>query len=398
MTGKTHAKHADEKSNIKVGAKKWVFYFSIVAAAIILYKVLDNLGNITNWIRNLLSILTPFVVGLVIAYILYLPCRKVEKAYKTTTETSFLYRHARGLSIATVYIMAVIILFIIFSYIIPILIQSLSDLINNIPNFYETTNNYINALPEDNFLRSEAVKNVIHEISNFDYKSLLEMNRLTEYAKSAISAINSIFDIFVSVIVSIYILSQRKVLVKTLARWSEAAFSEKTCKKGSRYFRNGNEIFFRFLTSQITDAFIIGAILILALLLLKVKYAVLLGFMIGVFNLIPFFGAIVAVTIAIIITLLTGGVVQAAIMAAVVIILQQIDANIINPKIVGDSLQISQLLVIFAVTIGGAYFNVLGMFLGVPVATVIKMMIDDFIQEKEAEKKKTKTKKKAIET
>ena len=70
-------------------------------------------------------------------------------------------------------------------------------------------------------------------------------------------------------------------------------------------------------------------------------------------------------------------------MAVVVIVLQQIDANIINPKIVGDSLQISQLLVLFAVTVGGAYFGILGMFLAVPVFTVIKAIIEDFIEEKE---------------
>ena len=75
-------------------------------------------------------------------------------------------------------------------------------------------------------------------------------------------------------------------------------------------------------------------------------------------------------------------------MAIVVIILQQIDANIINPKIVGDSLEISQLLVIFAVTIGGAYFGILGMFLAVPVVAILKLIIDDFIDEKNSQKKK----------
>ena len=123
--------------------------------------------------------------------------------------------------------------------------------------------------------------------------------------------------------------------------------------------------------------------------ILKVKYAVLLGFMIGLFNLIPYFGVIVAVAIAIIVTLLTGGIGQTIAMAIVVIVLQQIDANIINPKIVGNSLQISQLVVIFAVTIGGAYFGVLGMFLAVPVVTIIKMIMEDYIEEKESRKLKT---------
>ena len=99
-------------------------------------------------------------------------------------------------------------------------------------------------------------------------------------------------------------------------------------------------------------------------------------------HLIPYFGAIVGVGVSIIITLLTGGWKQAIIMAIVVVVLQQIDANIINPRITGSRLQISPLLVIFAVTIGGAYFGVIGMFIAVPIATLIKLMVQDFIEEK----------------
>ena len=113
--------------------------------------------------------------------------------------------------------------------------------------------------------------------------------------------------------------------------------------------------------------------------LLGVKYAVLLGFFIGLLNLIPYFGAIFAVAISAIITLVTGGLAQAIWMLVIVIILQQIDANIINPKIVGGSLKLSPLLVIFAVTVGGAYFGILGMFLGAPVAAVIKLLLTDFV-------------------
>ena len=116
--------------------------------------------------------------------------------------------------------------------------------------------------------------------------------------------------------------------------------------------------------------------------IMGIKYAPLLGFMIGLFNMIPYFGAIIAVIIATLITLITGGLSQAIWMVIVVTILQQIDANIINPKIVGDSLKISPLLVIFAVTLGGAYFGVLGMFLGVPIIAVIKILLNDYIEYK----------------
>lgn len=159
-------------------------------------------------------------------------------------------------------------------------------------------------------------------------------------------------------------------------------FKESTYKSLGRYFDRTNEIFFNFIAGQVLDGFVVGIITSIAMSIMGVKYAVPLGFMIGLFNLIPYFGAIIAVVIAALITFLTGGLTQAILMVVVVTILQQIDANIINPKIIGNSLEISPLLVIFAVTVGGAYMGVWGMFLAVPIIAVIKLFITDYIEYK----------------
>ena len=129
-----------------------------------------------------------------------------------------------------------------------------------------------------------------------------------------------------------------------------------------------------------------GILATVAMSIIGVRYSVLLGFMIGLFNIIPYFGAIIAVAISILITIITGGISQAIIMTIVVVILQQIDANIINPKIIGNSLEMSPILIIFAVTVGGAYFGVLGMFLAVPVAAVLKIVVNDYIELKNKRK------------
>lgn len=167
-----------------------------------------------------------------------------------------------------------------------------------------------------------------------------------------------------------------------MRKLGRATFKEKTYKSIGKYFNSSNSIFFKFLSSQILDAFIVGILTAIAMSILGVKYAILLGFFIGLSNLIPYFGAIVGVGISIIITIFTGGIGKAIWMAIIVIILQQIDANIINPKIVGNSLKVSPLLVIFAVTIGGAYFGILGMFLAVPIFAIIKVIIEDYIDYK----------------
>ena len=119
---------------------------------------------------------------------------------------------------------------------------------------------------------------------------------------------------------------------------------------------------------------------------MNVKYGAMLGIIIGLFNIIPYIGAIIASVIAIIITIFTGGIGQAIWMAIVVIIMQQIDANIINPKIVGNSLKLSPILIIFAVTVGGACFGILGMFLAVPIIAILKILILDYINYKDSQK------------
>ena len=369
----------EEKHNIK----KWAYWFSLAVAIIIVYNVLGNFTSITNSIKNFLGVIMPFGVGLLIAYILYLPCCKIEKILKKTKKKNMLNKHARLFSIITVYIIAILVCVIIINVILPTVIQSLLELVANVPNYYNTAIEKLNSLPENHILKNEKVMEAIINLKNIDLQSIINIDKIQGYIKGVISAVGTIMDIFIAFVVSIYILLQRKKLINFWSKLVKAVVKENVYITMKKYFIEGNQIFFNFLTSQIIDAIIVGVLVSIAMAIIGVKYAVLLGFVIGLFNLIPYFGAIVAVAIAILITLFTGGIGKAILMAAVVIVLQQIDANIINPKLVGNSLQISQLLVLFAVTVGGAYFGILGMFLAVPIFTVIKVIIEDFVEERE---------------
>lgn len=358
---------------------KWLYWFTFAIAVIVVYKTVDNIGQIAEWFKNLLEILAPFAVGVLIAYILYIPCAKIEEMYRKIKKVKAISKKARPLSIFTVYLIVFIILVILINFIVPPIIQSIIDLTNNIQSYYTEAVAKINELPEDSFWKTEVITRVIAEVQNIDLKQIIKVEQLAGYAQGAINFAGKIFDIFVTVVVSIYILNSRREILNFFKRLAGAIFKEKTYKNINKYFHQTNEIFFHFLSSQFIDAIVVGILTSIAMSILGVKYAVLLGFMIGLFNLIPYIGAIIAVVIVGIITLLTGGVSQAIWMLVIVTILQQIDANIINPKIVGNSLQISPLLVILAVTVGGAYFGIIGMFLAVPIIAVIKVIIEDFI-------------------
>ena len=372
--------------NKKEKIRKWSYWFLLGLALIVVYMCFNNFTAVTDVIGNFLGVVAPFFVGIFIAYILYMPCRKFEMFFRKR-KIKLLKRRARTFSIITVYLIIVLILVVLFSVIFPVVWDSVTDFVSNIQSYYETAIDRYNSLPQNSILKSEQVNSFIDSIKHLDIREYFNFDRIMEYISSAISAVTGIVNVFVAVIVSIYVLAERGKILTFVKRFAEAIFKERTYKNLDKYYKHSNEIFFRFVASQFLDAVVVGILVTIAMTIMGIKYAPLLGFFIGLFNMIPFVGAIIAVGISAIITLITGGLSQAIWMLIVVIILQQIDANIINPKIVGKSLKISPLLVLLAVTIGGAYFGILGMFLAVPVIAIIKILIEDFVDYRLAIKK-----------
>lgn len=362
--------------------RKWLFWFSFAVAVITVYKTIDSVSAIFSWVGNLFNLLMPFFMAILVAYILYMPSRKIESGLNKT-KSKFLKKHSRGLSVLLVYVIAILLIFIIFRFIMPTITTSVTDLASNIPNYYNNAIDYFNNLEEDSIFIKLNAKQYIDKLQEINIEQQIlkwiNIDNINYIVGGLVGATNVIFDLFVTVVVSVYMLLERSDIKSFLQNLSSAIFDKKTNEAISRYYRKTNSIFFSFISGQLIDAIVVGIITSIAMSIMKVKYAVLLGFLIGLFNIIPYFGAIIAVALAIIITVFTGGFVQAIWLAIVVIILQQIDANIINPRILGNSLNLSPILVIFAVTVGGTYFGVLGMFLGVPVAAFLKIVIEDFI-------------------
>ena len=372
-------------NEIKKKKKKWVYWFTLGVALICIYKILDNYGNVMEVLHTFLGVISPFLIGVFIAYLLYMPSKKFEELYGKI-KIKFISKKARGLGVITVYAIIIIAISILFSVILPIVFESIIDFIGSVPHYIENAINTYNDLPQDSILKSQIVQDEIYNLQNIDIKQYLDIEAILGYLVNAIGAIFSIVDIFIAIIVSVYILIDRRKILAFFKKLAGAIFKEQTYRNLDKYFNNSNEIFFKFVASQFVDAIVVGILVSIAMTIMGVRYAPLLGFFIGLFNMIPYVGAIIATVIAAIITFITGGLSQTIWMLIVVIILQQIDANIINPRIVGRSLKISPLLVLFAVTFGGAYFGILGMFLAVPIIAVVKILVDDFINYREAKK------------
>ncbi len=365
--------------------KKMINWFTFAVLLIIVYKVLDNFSSIQNFFGNMLEILTPFLVGMLIAYILYFPSRSIEKIFDKS-KAKFIKKRARGIAVFSTYLIAFLVISIIFNVVLPAVSKSIIDFANNMPELYGNIREYVSNQPDETILKKIGAEEIIKSIEKIDIKGFFSTDNIINYIKSAIGFVNGVFSAFVAIIASVYILLERGKILSAIRKFARAIFKPDTCNNIEKYLSKTNEIFYKFISSQVIDAIVVGTILSIAMLVMGVKYAILLGFIIGLLNIIPYFGAIIGVIIALVITLFTGGITQTIWTAVVIIILQQIDANIINPKIVGNSLTLSPLLVIFAVTVGGAYFGFFGMFLAVPVITVLKILVGDYIEYKNKNK------------
>ena len=369
---------------------KWIYWFTLGLAIAIAYKAVDTLGIAFSAIGNFISIVTPFIIACFVAYLFYKPCVAIEDAFNNTKKLKFLKKHRRGISVFIVYFMALVILLIIINFIRPAIETSVEDLALNIPNYYSSAIKFLKNLPEDSIWAQLDIASLVENLESFNLSEKIvdwvNFENATQYIKGIVGAAGIVFDIFVVIVVSVYILLERSDIKSFVQNLFKATVSEEKNKKLAEIYDNSNFIFYNYITSQILDGFIVGVIVSIIMSIMKIRYAVLLGFIIGLFNIIPYFGAIVAILIAALITIFTNGFPTAALMTIIVIVVQQIDANVINPRILGNSLKISPILVIFSTTVGGAYFGIVGMFLGVPIAALIKIFVMQFIKNRNDKK------------
>lgn len=377
-------------------------YFKIFLLAIAIlvgYRMINGESNIFTEISQFIKVLNPLIIGSVIAYILYIPVSRIERIL-VKSKIEVINKRARGISVSIVYFVIFMLIFAFVKWFIPFIYNYTIDLIKSVPSFLVTAEEYFKTNPLVIFDKEVNILPEIEKIRNTDIFKLVfqaESGVILSQITKAVGIITSIFDIFMTIILSIYMLLYKESVQEFLKKFLLAYTSKRTTNKIKKYVEEANYIFFKFITIQILDSIIVSIMISIALVIMNVKYSIALGFLIGMSNLIPFFGAIVGVGIAAILTIFTGGIAQAFLVLAVAIVLQQFDANIINPIMLGSSLELNKILIIISVIVFGYYFGALGMFFAVPATKVFTTIISDNLDykiRKKAVKKKLEARKK----
>ena len=362
-----------------------LFVFGIILIAI--YKTFDNFGYIVDWAKNFFSLLTPFIIGGCIAYLLYRPCGKLEELFMKT-KVGFISKYRRGFAVVSIYLIFFAAVTLLLFAIIPALARSVKDFVEQLPNIIQGLFDWLNSFGIYEFNSASVLRFFNEYILSADKLfSSFSFDNVNRYAKGVMSVGSTLFDVLLGLVISIYLLLDRKNLKTGFLRIVRQIIPQKHRTGWGKNLAKINRFIHQYISCQLLDALIVFVLSFVALALLRVKYAILLAVIMGSFNLIPYFGAIIATALAAVVTIFTQGFATGLIVAIVLIILQQIDANIIQPRLVADSLGLAPVWVILAIVLGGGLFGFFGIFLAVPVFALLREMLDDALRVREAEKK-----------
>jgi len=348
----------------------------------LLYLVIVNLGRIFGGIGDFLSAISPFVMGAAIAYLLNKPALGIQNILERN-QRAWVAKKAQKLSVVLVFLLLIVIVSLVINFAIPIVESNVRDFAANVTNYYNVFLEWTTDFDSEHFLYG-LLPNAA------DLLDLITLELVTQVGDGAVQVVGHVMNItawivnfFLALIAALYMLLTKDNIIALIKRLLRLFMNDTTYSNTVSYAQKSNGIFYTFVRAQFLDACILGTLATIILAILGVPYAVTFGIILGICNMIPIFGSIFATIVTVIVTIFTGGIGLAVITLIALLILQQIDANFIGPKITGDALGLKPLVIIFAIVIGQRYGGIVGMFIAVPIAAMLKMFLEDFMDARE---------------
>lgn len=361
-----------------------VYSLIITCGSIMFYFIASQIGSFSEKIRIAINILTPFIIGFAIAYLLNFILKFFEEDLlgKSPKFKKLKHSQKRSIGILLTYLTAVGIGYLAIHFIVPQLIDSIMGLVNDIPTYVDNITKLYNDImgdsdisPEYMNLINEQMDKVIHYVMNFAQEIIPVVGNTLKTIAS------SIWNIVLGIIISVYLLIDKEKFYAINRKIICALFSTKRANRIFELTHRSNQTFGKFLSGKIIDSAIIGVLSFVIFSLTKMPYTLLVSVIIGVTNIIPFFGPFIGAIPSFIIILFVSPV-KALWFLLLVFIIQQIDGNIIGPKILGDSIGISAFWILFAILVSGKFFGIIGMIIGVPLFAVIYSVIKEEVEYK----------------
>ena len=359
-------------------------FFLLAIAIIAAYMIISEIGQLLNVIGRIWSIITPFFYGFILAYIINIPYSLILMLIGKI-KLKFISKRKKMISLIITFLLLAAILFSLLYLVIPYIYDTVSVFIANMPAYYESAMefvDYVNSL--DLFGLHISMEGILAGLQELFQNISIE--NLFSSLNALLAVPSAIFAGFLAFISSIYILVEKDKFRRLIRKFLRVFAPDKVSELIFEYTGRLNRNFKQYIRIQTIDGVILGSIATALLVILGSPYAVVLGIMLGIVNYIPYFGSIVGTIFTVIVIAFTQGLTRAAIAAALLLVVQQIDGNVIQPKLMSQSFKFSPLLVIISVTVGGAFAGVLGMIAAIPIAAMLKDLCVSLVSHYERKK------------
>ncbi len=350
----------------------------------IIYMLLNNWSDTKKFIYDLFGVLAPFFAALLIAYFVSPIVGKFESAIQKYITKGKHERIVKIISMVLAYITFIGFIIIAFVFVIPQIGESISELTSNIPVVYDHIVDWLKELHKqypmiDVNKITDRLNEMVPDI--VDYGTNIVSNIVPMIFSVSVSIVRTFINVIFALIISVYMIYSKSKFRYQAKRVIYAIFDETRGDIVCRTCKECNDIFSAFLISKAVDSLIIGCICCVLMNILKLPYSVLISVIVGITNMIPYFGPFIGAVPGVIIYLCTSPK-EVIIFVIMILVLQQFDGLVLGPRLLGQSTGLNPMWVIFAITVGGAYFGVLGMFIGVPTVAVIGFLVNKAIKYK----------------
>ena len=382
-------------SKILLHFRKGLTFFLVIAACVIFYFALLRINDISAGISKLVDVLKPILYGLAIAYLLNPVVKQIDRwlipqlKKKMTLEKARKVSRSVGVLASLVMLLALILA--LCNMLIPELYKSIRDMVYTLPGQISDVVEKITSIQTDKSPAGIMARNLLEQgsdaLQNWIKQDLLtKVNEvMSNLTVGVISFVNEILNFLIGLIVSIYILFSKETFSAQSKKIVYAVFRTNHANMILHLTKKSNEIFGGFIIGKIIDSMIIGVLCFLGLTILKMPYILLISVIVGVTNVIPFFGPYIGAIPSAILILLNDPI-KGLYFLIFILVLQQLDGNVIGPKILGNSTGLSAFWVVFSILVGGGLFGFVGMIMGVPTFAVIyyiiTMLINHMLEKK----------------
>ena len=360
--------------------------FLVIAAAIILWACINNLSYLKDMFGSVIKVIKPFIYAFVIAYIFNYPYKRLLKLFdKIKTKKPL----KKGIKVTFAIIISYTVLLSalgLFMYlIVPVIVNAVMGLLESAPKYVENISAEAEKWIVAYLLKFDIPAHTITEILDSVVKEISSGLDLQDWIKTVASFLVSmsveVKNFALGIIISIYLLVDKNRFIITGKKLVYVLFGQEKGNRTLEVLRFTDNTIGGYIIAKVVDSLIIGIICYISMIIFNLEYSILISVIVGITNVIPFFGPFIG-AIPSILLLLSINPWQALIFAVLILVIQQFDGNILGPRLLGDSTGIRAVYVVFAVIVGGGLFGIVGMFIGVPLFAVLYSLSAEYINEK----------------